>query len=523
MTIGNLLAGRLQVLGLIITVALATSAHVGTSNASFDGPAGPYGVRVIIRTPGVVPGLAQISIRVTSGENIDQVSVRPLRWDVGLEGAPPPDIAEAVVGDPDLYAAELWLMTSGSYSVQINISGSEGTGTAFVPVMAVAEERLEMHPAMGIGLLGAAVFLFVGAITVFGAAFRESVLEPGELADSKRHRQAHIAMIIGGLVLVVTAWGGWTWWENVDETYMNQIYRPFSTSSTLSITEPNAVLRLTIDDPAWGGRDWSPLMADHGKLMHMFLVKSADSSVFAHLHPTASDSASFEVNIPPLPAGQYRIYGDIVLESGSAQTLVDTVDVPHEVASREPVLSLAPSVEVNGPTTDGSAQNSLQPLSRDPDDSWARLLPFGTSTAGSYQLPSGRMVRWESYGDVAMVDQETTLRFSVSEIDGKPAALETYMGMLSHAAVSRDDGSVFVHLHPSGSINMAAQMRFQHQESTGLSQEMMPLASDRETATPTGRIAFPFVFPTPGPYRIFVQIKVSGEVETAAFDLSVDE
>lgn len=94
------------------------------------------------------------------------------------------------------------------------------------------------------------------------------------------------------------------------------------------------------------------------------------------------------------------------------------------------------------------------------------------------------------------------------------------MGMMSHAAVTRDDGSVFMHLHPSGSINMAAQMRFERVEGTGAGQAMPGMA----TGTPaesTNVVTFPFVFPTPGPYRIFVQVKVSGAVETAAFDLDV--
>ena len=71
----------------VVAVALATLAHVGTSNAYFEGAAGPYRVRVTVRTPGVIPGLAQISVRVTSGAGVDQVSVRPPRADVGLEGA----------------------------------------------------------------------------------------------------------------------------------------------------------------------------------------------------------------------------------------------------------------------------------------------------------------------------------------------------------------------------------------------------------------------------------------------------
>jgi hypothetical protein len=37
----------------------------------------------------------------------------------------------------------------------------------------------------------------------------------------------------------------------------------------------------------------------------------------------------------------------------------------------------------------------------------------------------------------------------------------------------------------------------------------------------TSLVRFPFVFPVPGDYRVFVQIKTAGLVETAAFDVGV--
>ena len=148
--------------------------------------AGPYPVRVIVRTPGVIPGLAQISVRITGEPAPTLVTVRPLRWDAGLEGAPPADTARAVSGEAGLYSAELWLMTTGSYSVHISIAGDAGEGTVFIPVNAVAETRREMSRAMAVGLIGAALFLFVGAMTVFGAAVRESVLAPGVEPDRKQ-------------------------------------------------------------------------------------------------------------------------------------------------------------------------------------------------------------------------------------------------------------------------------------------------------------------------------------------------
>jgi hypothetical protein len=88
----------------IALLALLASAHIGDNNTHFRGTAGPYPVQVVIRHPGVVPGLAGITIRV-EGEGVRGVSVRPVRWDVGLEGSPRPDPAMPVPDDPGLYSA----------------------------------------------------------------------------------------------------------------------------------------------------------------------------------------------------------------------------------------------------------------------------------------------------------------------------------------------------------------------------------------------------------------------------------
>ncbi len=492
---------------------LVASAHVGSSNAYFEGMAGPYQVRVIVRTPGIIPGLAQISVR-TTGESVPTlVTVRPLRWDAGLEGAPPPDTARAVSGESGLYSAELWLMTTGSYSVHVSVGVDAGEGTVFVPVNAVAETRQEMSRPMAVGLIGAALFLFVGAMTVFGAAVRESVLPPGEKPNPKQRLRGAVATGAGGAVLALIMWGAWSWWGAVDTAYRAGIYQPLATTSALETSEAGPVLTLRIDDPSWMGREWTPLMPDHGKLMHMFLVGDEPLGAFAHIHPESTDSTSFAVPFPPLPPGTYRIYADIVHESGFSQTLVDTVEVTAAVTAA-----------VTAPVSAEVETASLEAPGRDPDDSWAALPAWGEASGERFALPSGRTLVWES-GQEPRLDAEITLAFRVAEPDGTPSALEPYMGMMSHAAVTRDDGSVFIHMHPAGSISLAAQERFRRAEGGAGSNAGsntpaggMPAMSDA-----TDVVSFPFVFPTTGTYRIFVQVKIDGVVETGVFDLEVPE
>ena len=507
---------------LALATLVVASAHVGTSNAYFDGAAGPYPVRVIVRTPGVIPGLAQVTVRVLGSAQPGSVTVRPLRWDAGLEGAPPADTARAVAGEPGLYAAELWLMTTGAYSVRVAVEGDAGSGVALVPVNAVAERRLEMSLWMAFPLVGAALFLFVGAVTIFGAAVRESVLAPGAEPSPARRLGAVWAMLVGGSVLALLLWGGWAWWGAVDSAYRAGMFRPLATSSAVTGAGPEAALTLTIDDPSWRGREWTPLIPDHGKLMHMFLVRD-DLAAFAHVHPQSADSRSFVTAMPPLPAGTYRIYADIVHESGFAQTLVDTVRVEGAPAADQPVAAAGVASSPAAGTSAASASSAPQ---LDADDSWGVFPARGQATGGTFTLPSGRRVT-RLGGWAPQVDEEVMLELEVSEPDGSPAALEPYMGMLSHAAVTTPDGSVFVHIHPSGSISMAAMARFEAGAGdAGADSPVMAMPMQLMSGRGTGgtsRVGFPFVFPEAGDYRVFVQVKTAGTVETAAFDVAVTE
>src|SRR5262249_4523857 len=98
---------------------------------------------------------------------------------------------------------------------------------------------------------------------------------------------------------------------------------------------------------------------------------------------------------------------------------------------------------------------------------------------------------------------------------GKPAqGMELYMGMLGHAAFVSADRTVFAHVHPSGSAPMAAVQ---------LTQPDNPHAG--HTMVSGGlpaEVIFPYGFPKPGTYRVFVQMKRGGEVVTGIFDANVE-
>src|SRR5688572_29952239 len=116
----------------VLANCLAAEAHIGSPNVFLEGKAGEYPVRVVIRPPNVVPGLAEITVRLR--EPVQRVSVLPVFGRAGREGSPPPDEARLVRGETNLYSAELWLMKSGAYSVDVTVEGPRGQGTLVVPV-----------------------------------------------------------------------------------------------------------------------------------------------------------------------------------------------------------------------------------------------------------------------------------------------------------------------------------------------------------------------------------------------------
>ena len=259
----------------LAAIALITSAHVGSPDTYFEGAAGPYAVRVIVRSPGVVPGLAQITVRLLSPRDARRVLVLPIYWDPRTAAPPPPDVAQRVPGDSTLYSAALWLMTGGSYGVQVTVEGAAGSGTALVPVIAVATRRLALDRPLGLALLALGAFLFVGAVTLIGAAVRESGLEPGAEPDRRHTLRSRAAMGVATVVLALALLGGRAWWNRVDAAYRTGLYEPFHATATVRTAGDGRVLRLAIDDTSWTNpkRQWTPLVPDHGHLMHLYALR----------------------------------------------------------------------------------------------------------------------------------------------------------------------------------------------------------------------------------------------------------
>ena len=63
---------------LVAGLSAPLSAHVGSPDVYFEGHAGPYRLLVAIRTPAVVPGVAEVEVRALD-DTPREVRVVPLR------------------------------------------------------------------------------------------------------------------------------------------------------------------------------------------------------------------------------------------------------------------------------------------------------------------------------------------------------------------------------------------------------------------------------------------------------------
>jgi hypothetical protein len=223
---------------------------------------------------------------------------------------------------------------------------------------------------------------------------------------------------------------------------------------------------------------------------------------FAHLHPRQTDSLVFVGDVSSLPAGRYRLFGDITLENGLSLTVTNEATLP-------------------------ARNEQIKPPS-DVDDSWTTGRDATRIASGAKQtLDGGFVIEWSGADANPSSGTPVDLAFTVRDAKGEVASLHPYLGMAGHAVVVRDDASVFIHLHPMGTVSMAGQEVFRARDrgDTTARGRLQPSALDGMSGMSgmamDGRIAFPYEFPKPGHYRVWVQVKPANQVLTATFDVDV--
>lgn len=487
---------RRILLALTLLLPLTLSAHVNSPDVYFDGSAGPYHLLVTIRPPAVVPGVATIEIRCAD-KDVTRIQVVPLRM-IGEASrlAPAADTAERSQHDPQLFTGKLWIMTRGSWKVQVEAQGAQGKGQLSVPLPAVSRNSATMQAALGAILAVLGLALIVGFVSMAGAAAREADLEPGAEPDPKKRKRGYVREAIAAIVVVGTILFGNQWWKAEAAANARLNYKVPHVDALL---KAGNVLQLRISNPNEEERNRfiyrSPdrlalddLVPDHGHLMHLFLVSTPDMKSFWHLHPKQDETGEFSTALPSVPARKYQIYADIVHHTGFPETQVGTIDLPG--IAGQPLVG---------------------------DDSGEPALAASERTA---QLSGGYRMVWLRDAAALQAGKPFWFRFRVEDKDGKAATdLEPYMGMAGHAVFLSNDGNTFAHVHPAGSVAMAAVSIAENGTPESSVTPMRNMAgmdhASQQTIGP--EISFPYGFPKPGDYRIFVQVKRAGRVETGAF------
>ncbi len=472
------------ILLFLVCVPKIAFAHVGSKDVFQEVTAGPYKLFVTVRMPNVIPGVSNVEVRST-GARVTGLEIAPLPLAGEASKHPPtPDAMKASAADPAFFTGGVWMMSPGSWQVRIHVTGAAGDATVSVPVPAVAIATLQMQRDLGIPLALLGVFLVISMAGVVAAAVRESRLPPGETASPTLRRRGVVAMMASLVFLGLAVWGGAKWWNAEATSYAASIYRAPEVNVTLKGDELSLHVKDIADGDRWEDRSSAALLLDHGKIIHLYAIRMPQMDAAYHLHPDFDPPSHFRIELPAMPPGDYALYGDVVHANGFPETLVAKLEVPEGMT--------------------GAALG--------PDDASAHPPAVDQGQLGdSFKLPDGYSMVWDKPTTIT-ANAAYSFRFRLLAPDGSPATdMQPYLGMAGHAAFVKTDGTVFAHTHPEGSAAMPAMML-----ANGMDGSInMP------SAAITNTVEFPYGFPKPGAYRIFVQMKHGEIVETGVFDASV--
>lgn len=479
----------------VLLLSSACLAHVGSPDVFYEGTAGPYRLFVTVRTPAMVPGIAKIDVRALDG-GVSGIDIVPLRAvGEGSANAPPPDHMEHSPTGTNNFTGKLWLMQSGSWQIRLEVFGRDGKGEMAVPVEAAARRTLTMQKGLGALLIGLMTFLAFALVSILGAAVRESPLEPGSTPTPGTLRRGRIAIGVTAVVVAAILFLGNKWWNAAAAARADlMLYK--APPLTVALVNHDT-LDLKMGFSAWHDRRKAMLLdriiPDHGHLMHTFLVRIPEMDRFYHLHPEREGPDTFSEKLPAVAAGDYEIFADVVRESGFADTMTARITLP----------------EVRG-----------QAIKE--DDSAAEASSIKSALArATVPLEGGGSAEWILGGPPVHSGIPMILRFRVRDQNNNPATdLQPYMGMAGHLIVVKHDMSVFAHVHPVGSVPMAAVMLLEKGE-TVAGKEMGDMSNTHHTAL-SDEVTFPYGFPQRGDYRLFMQIKRNGRVQTGVFDVHVE-
>lgn len=197
----------------------------------------------------------------------------------------------------------------------------------------------------------------------------------------------------------------------------------------------------------------------HERRMHLIVVRR-DGTGFRHLHPEMDQAGTWTMPIALTEAGIYRVFADFSV-AGAQHTLASDLFVSGGDFEARPFPPPAPLDSTNG-----------------------------------YEI--------RLHADAPRAGESSSLTFAVGKDGEEVDDLAPYLGARGHLVALREGDLAFLHVHPVEAEDEHAHGG--HAEGGGGA---------------ANEIAFAASFPTAGNYRLYLQFKHEGVVQTAQFTVSV--
>ena len=201
----------------------------------------------------------------------------------------------------------------------------------------------------------------------------------------------------------------------------------------------------------------------HEKQFHLFIV-SHDLEYYDHVHPDMQPDGSWTIDVTVPKPGHYKLFSDFLPVGGSPQV------IPELLVAGEP----------------GDLEAARAHLRSD-----VALRKTTGSLTVSLALPEEGLVAGRD---------EKLFYHLVDAKTGQPVTnLEPYLAAYGHTLVLSEDTLEYVHAHPV---------------------ELLPEQLDTAAGGPD--LTFKALFPKPGRYRLWTQLKREGVISTTHFTVAVD-
>lgn len=418
---------------------------------------GPLALVLTVETPPRLPGPLMVDVLVEEPAVAATLFLALVPRDASI----PTDVAVRIVVeavDHGPYLAEIDLPGPGDWELVLRVEAEAAAGVARVPLAVVPAAR-PVAPLVAAGALAIAGALLLTGMAVVGIGVRRGLPPPRWLLWSVSHGLVACLVVAAATALqaVLAPANGRPLVADTARPHVNLLLQP--EPSTLRAGEPVTLGFLLVDGAT--GRPVDDLVPHHQALVHAVLIGD-DGSTFAHLHPARVGRGRFQITVVPDRPGPYTFYTEVTRRDGSTQV----VSRPLIVAGRaSPATELPPA---GGSRAIGGLDVTTQVVGVDSD-----------------RIRAG---------------EPTTLRFTVSRAGHPVADLQPWLAMPGHLFVWSEDGESFAHVHALG--------------------PMAPSPDDR-TLRFGPEIAFAYVFPKSGAYRLWFQFKRDNRVLTLPLRLEV--